>query len=95
MLPEKTVYVLNKDEYFEFYTTDGYLIIKSVVNKSGDEISDKIFIERFLKNNPQLIEIEEIQEENRSPEEAHNIPNLSVLEDKEIDPNAEVIEDAL
>lgn len=71
------IYVKESDEYWEFYTQDGVIIIKSVVEKDEDEQKNIAFVERFLQGREDVLRamevfdtVEDSEEEESSPMES-------------------------
>ena len=77
------IYIKENEDFYEFYTYDGVLIIYSKYKKSTNNEENIIFIERFLTNQDNLIRFIDIQNSIEREEDTFII-NLENDLDKQI-----------
>lgn len=80
------IYVKESEDYWEFYTQDGVMIIKAVVERSENAEDNIAFTERFLQNREDVIKVMDVWDSNLPvAEEDATEPesDAAVMEEKE------------
>lgn len=75
-----TIFLRETDKIYEFFTTEGIIIIKTTVKKASDDFDNQMFSEKNFMNKVNLVKIEEILKKNTATREAYQIPETKVEE---------------
>ena len=61
-MSKNRIFVLETDDSWELFTSDGLFIIKCSVEKYAEQTENIMFIERYFNNRPNIIKVLEISE---------------------------------
>jgi len=91
-LKSETIFVVEDEDKYRFYTTEGELLIKAVVMKGQDEFDDMFFKETYFHNARNVIEVVDVIDDEtflEKEEEEEIEPEIDIIEENEPELNEE------